>query len=135
MLVAQASDLHLRADPAHASHASLARLLNHLTALKPLPDLLVLSGDLADDGDIDSYRHLRAALEHWPGALQLTAGNHDDRGQLLRVFPEMGTNDGFLQSTAEFKRWRLILIDTLAPGKVGGGFLHSASLLVGHRSS
>ena len=53
MLIAQVTDLHLHADADHPNLARLDRVLDHLVSLQPPPDLLVLSGDLADDGAVE----------------------------------------------------------------------------------
>lgn len=122
MMIAHATDLHLRADPSDANLVRFERLLDHLLTLDPLPDALILSGDLADDGDPQAYRHLRQALERWPAALLLTVGNHDDRSALFEVFPQSRDGNGFAQAAFGLRTWRVILIDTLEPGRAGGGF-------------
>ena len=122
MLLAHATDLHLRADPTDANHLRFERLLDHLLTLNPLPDALVLSGDLADDGDPQTYRHLRQALERWPTALLLTVGNHDDRAALFAVFPSSNDGNGFAQAALGLGVWRVLLIDTLEQSRAGGGF-------------
>lgn len=122
MLIAQVSDLHLHPDPDHRNHARFVAVLNHLLMLDPVPDLLVLSGDLADDGTEESYRHLAAALERWRHPVYLMAGNHDDRGNLETVFPGTIDAEGFAQSVVELGGLRLLLLDTVEPGRGGGAF-------------
>ena len=122
MLIAQISDLHLHADPDHPNHARLAALLGHLRTLVPAPDLLVLSGDLADDGAVASYRHLAGALEGWPAPVHLMAGNHDDRSNMEAVFPGVLGSGGFVQSMVSMDGLRLLLLDTVEPGRGGGAF-------------
>jgi len=122
MLIAQVTDLHLHADPAHPNLARFERVLEHLLAMRPQPDLLVLSGDLADDGAVDSYRHLQAALEKWPHPVRLALGNHDERAAFLSVFGEAHADAGFVQGRAVHAGLHVLTLDTLEPGRHGGAF-------------
>jgi len=122
MLIAQVTDLHLHADPGHPNLARLHRVLAHLAAMRPRPDLLVLSGDLADDGAVDSYRHLQAALAGWPGALRFALGNHDARAHFRAVFGDSHFTDGFVQGRDEFGGLQVVVLDTLEEGRHGGAF-------------
>ncbi|MFX6808026.1 metallophosphoesterase, partial [Acinetobacter baumannii] len=65
MLIAQITDLHLGLSGGYAGDhngARLARVLDALVALAPRPDLLLVTGDLVENGDLASYRQLHAAL-------------------------------------------------------------------------
>src|SRR4051794_19875958 len=75
--------------PARGLHLALARVL----ALDPRPDRVVITGDLADRGDVESYAQLAELLEGYPLPVHLTTGNHDDRAALESVFsgtPHLG---------------------------------------------
>jgi len=122
MLIAQVTDLHLHADPHHPNRARFERVLAHLLAMRPQPELLVLSGDLADDGAADSYRHLQAALAKWPHPVRLALGNHDDRAAFLSVFGQDHADDGFVQGRTLHEGLHLITLDTLEAGRHGGAF-------------
>ena len=121
-LIAQVSDLHLHSDPAHISHVRFAAVLDHLLRVDPLPDILILSGDLSETGDEQSYRSLSQALERWPQPVHLMVGNHDDREALARVFSTSFNEHGFIQETVEIDGVRLILLDTTEEGRQGGAF-------------
>jgi len=122
MLIAQVTDLHLHADAAHPNRARFERVLAHLLAMWPQPDLLVLSGDLADDGAADSYRHLQAALATWPHPVRLALGNHDDRAAFLSVFGQDHADGGFVQGRALHQGLHILALDTLEAGRHGGAF-------------
>ncbi|MFP3822267.1 metallophosphoesterase, partial [Bacillus sp. SIMBA_008] len=68
--------------------ANFARTLAAIRAVHPNPAAIVVTGDLADLGEPDAYRRLRAAVE--PVAAELgapviwVAGNHDERPALRR---------------------------------------------------
>jgi 3',5'-cyclic AMP phosphodiesterase CpdA len=122
MLIAQVTDLHLHADPAHPNLARLVRVLEHLLTLQARPDLLVLSGDLADDGAPESYRHLQAALARWPGPVRLALGNHDSRAHFLDVFGAAHADGGFVQGRTALDGLQVIVLDSLEEGRHGGAF-------------
>ena len=50
-------------------------------------DLCVLTGDLAEKGDIEAYRSLRDCLNMLTIPCHLMIGNHDNRENFLKVFP------------------------------------------------
>ncbi len=122
MLIAQVTDLHLHADPGHPNLARFERVLDHLLSLQPQPGLLVLSGDLADDGALQSYRHLQAALARWPHPLRFALGNHDSRQHFCTVFGEGQVADGFVQGRGEFGALQVLVLDSLEEGRHGGAF-------------
>jgi len=125
MLIAQVTDLHLHADPGHPNRGRLLRVLEHLAALRPLPDLLVLSGDLADDGALESYRQLQEALAAWPQPVRFALGNHDDRTHFRSVFGDSHFTDGFVQGVTDLAGLRIVILDSLEEGRHGGAFCAS----------
>ena len=125
MLVAQITDIHLGFEPDTPGEFNRQRLdatLAALTALDPLPDLMLATGDLVDRGDVDSYLRLREAFAGLPFPVHYALGNHDVRRNFVEVFPEVALTDGFLQYTIEDGPVRLVVIDTLEEGRHGGGF-------------
>lgn len=125
MLVAQITDIHLGFEPNtpdEFNRQRLDRVLADLVALRPRPDLLLLTGDLIDRGDRDSYERLRGAITGLPFPVHLALGNHDERATFRDVFPEAPFADGFLQYAVEGYPLRLIVLDTLEEGRHGGSF-------------
>jgi 3',5'-cyclic-AMP phosphodiesterase len=126
MLIAQITDIHLGFDPGNPrefNRQRLDRTLEALRALDPLPDLLLATGDIADNGDDEiSYRRFREATEHLPFPVLPAMGNHDNRTFYLAEFPDTPTADGFIQYTVEDFPVRIIVLDTLEPGRHGGAF-------------
>jgi 3',5'-cyclic AMP phosphodiesterase CpdA len=88
------------------------------------PDVLVLSGDVADRGEADAYARLRPVIEaalQWFGAkLLVVPGNHDEvpllRAHLLGREPERGP----LDQVVRVGGLRLIGLDSSVPGEVHG---------------
>lgn len=82
MLIAQLSDPHLQATgrPGLPSLDTAARLAAALArAARHAPDLLILSGDLTEHGDAESYALASDLLAGFPAPILAIPGNHDDR--------------------------------------------------------
>jgi Icc protein len=75
---------------------------------------VVISGDLAERGEVLAYRQLKARLADFPIETHLMLGNHDDRGHFFSVFPEGPRDDaGFVQSAITREDGLFLLLDTL----------------------
>lgn len=125
MLIAQLTDLHVGYHGDASDEPNLVRLnaaIDWLKAQGRAPDLLLLTGDLTEHGDVASYERLRDAIAGLSFPVHLCVGNHDDRAALLRVFPETGSADGFIQYVVDRPEARIIVLDTLEPGHHGGAF-------------
>lgn len=128
MLIAQLSDPHVTlpgASPGAGvdSAANLARAVARLNAMHPRPDAVVLSGDLVDRGERAEYERLAGLLAPLSMPCWLMVGNHDDRGELRRVFtdlPWLAGDEGFLQYAVDTPELRLLMLDSLSPGSAAG---------------
>jgi 3',5'-cyclic AMP phosphodiesterase CpdA len=127
MLIAQMTDIHIGFDP-DAKPEELNRIrfretLNRLLAAPNKPDMLVLTGDLTDRGDADSFDKIVAQLKDVPCPIYPLMGNHDSREEMLRVFPDCPTIEGgFVQYAIEREGLLLLMLDTFEPGRHGGAF-------------
>lgn len=125
MLIAQVTDTHLGFDPdnpAEFNRKRLDQVIRILQGMQPQPDVLLLTGDLADRGDSASYRRLANALGNCPFPVWPIVGNHDDRANFLKHFPQVDTVDGFVQYQRQCGPLRMLFLDTLEPGRHGGAF-------------
>jgi len=125
MLIAQITDLHLGFDegnPVEFNRKRLDAVLKVLVEGPNRPDMLLVSGDLTDRGDDESYRRCADALAGCPFPVYPTVGNHDLRAPFSRYFPKVPVVDGFVQYSLRHDGLRLIVIDTHEPGRHGGGF-------------
>jgi 3',5'-cyclic-AMP phosphodiesterase len=83
--------------------------------------LVLVTGDLARDGEPASYAALRPALDKLEAPYRLLMGNHDDRASFRAAFPDHPSDAaGFIQSVFETSAGAFVLLDTLDPGMVGG---------------
>jgi Icc protein len=85
----------------------------------PAPQVLVLTGDLADRGEPDAYRRLREIVEPAAEAMGAevvwTMGNHDEREPYARgLFGESG--DRPQDRVHEVDGLRIVALDTSVPG-------------------
>lgn len=128
-LIAQISDLHLKADGRLTygvvdTLGALRRAVEHINASKQRPDIVVISGDLVDFGREDEYAVLKPELERLHMPFYLVPGNHDDRHNLLAAFAEQVylplSASGPLDWVVEKYPVRLIGMDTTIPGEHGG---------------
>jgi len=126
MLLAQITDLHLGFDPGNPNEYNRRRLdqtLAALTEMIPRPDLVLATGDIADNGDdAISYRRFREATAGLPFPVWPAMGNHDSREAYLAEFPETPNAGGFIQYALEDFPVRILVLDTLETGRHGGGF-------------
>lgn len=125
MLIAQITDIHLGLEPDNPSEFNrrrLDRVLDMLIDGSNRPDLLLATGDLVDRGDEASYRRLAEALSACPFPVHYCMGNHDDRANFRAAFPSVPSVDGFIHYAVPLAGRRLIIVDTLDPGRHGGAF-------------
>jgi 3',5'-cyclic-AMP phosphodiesterase len=117
----QLSDLHVGAHwQGVDSFAALDSLTDALQALRPSPDAIVVSGDLAENAADAEYEHVRARLSPFGVPVYVVAGNHDDRGAVRRAFDLPGGGSEPVQYAADLARLRLVVVDSTSPGRDGG---------------
>lgn len=132
MLLAQISDPHIfepgrlmegRVDTAAGLRSALERVM----AMSPRPDLVLLTGDLVNDGLDEQYRHLAGLLDSCDIPMLAVVGNHDDRDLLVR---HLGSRvpavlaEGPIQYVHEVDldggEAVIVVLDTVEPGEHGG---------------
>ena len=125
MLIAQITDIHIGFDRDHPDEPNLRRFRAILDRLKHgpnRPDLLLLTGDLTEHGDAASYRILTEALADCPFPVWPIVGNHDDRVGFAAAFGQVQPNSGFFHYAIDGSGPRILMLDTLEPGRHGGAF-------------
>jgi 3',5'-cyclic-AMP phosphodiesterase len=99
------------------------RALDAVAALRPRPDVLVVTGDLTDCGLPEEYAMLQRLLSRLDIPVLMVPGNHDRRENLtagLTLDPHTVLDSGFVQFVADLGPMRLIGLDTLVPGQSSG---------------
>lgn len=125
MKIIQITDTHLvpsaivvnGVDPEKKLRAAVADMLEkHADA-----DLLVMTGDLCNDGEPEAYALLKDILAPVPFEVRLMLGNHDRRSEFVAAFPEQPRDgNGYIQSAIDTNFGRLLLLDSHEPGVIGG---------------
>jgi 3',5'-cyclic-AMP phosphodiesterase len=82
IVIAHVSDNHFGNEEQEPT-ARNAAVMDHLLAMDPRPDVLVVSGDVADHGLPEEYAAARAWLDRWDGPLAVCPGNHDVRSAFV----------------------------------------------------
>ena len=91
----------------------------HLLALDPRPDVLLVSGDIADHGLPEEYAEARAVLDAWPGPKLVGTGNHDVREAFARGLLDVEIVPGPLVQVLEAADFRILMLDSLVPAPHG----------------
>ncbi|HEX7311383.1 MAG TPA: phosphodiesterase [Gaiellaceae bacterium] len=120
-LLAQLSDPHIGAKWADGDPvAGLTAAVETVRAMRPLPDAVLVSGDLSDNAIDAEYEQVRELLLPLGAPLYVLPGNHDDRRALRRHFGVPGGAGEPVQYSVDLGALRLVLLDTTRPGEDPG---------------
>jgi 3',5'-cyclic AMP phosphodiesterase CpdA len=120
-ILLQLSDPHLGArwngaDPA----ARLAAAVACARALLPRVDAVLVTGDVTDTGGDAECVQARELLAPLGAPVHILPGNHDARSALRRAFHLPGAADDPVQYAVDVGRLRLVVVDTVRPGRDDG---------------
>lgn len=124
LVLVQITDSHLLADPegclleVNTDH-SLRGVLDDIKRRETHIDILLATGDIAQDGSIQAYQRF---LQHVAGInapLHGLPGNHDDRDNLRAAW-----QDG-VEPVIDLGNWRIIMLDSSLPGSNAGHLAES----------
>lgn len=111
------TDIHIDVDQRPDAPNAEDRLtagIKHVMAHQSDADRVIITGDLTHKGDVASYERLRDLLTPLKPPTHLMLGNHDNRENFLKVFPDTAIDpNGFVQSIIDTTDARLLLLDTL----------------------
>jgi 3',5'-cyclic-AMP phosphodiesterase len=123
MLLAQLSDPHVRPPDVlyqgvTDSNRAFEQALDHVMALDQRPDLMLLTGDLVDEGRPEEYAAVRDILAPLPIPYLVIPGNHDDRESLRSAFSDHAylPKQGPLHYCVDDYPVRIIGLDSTVPG-------------------
>ncbi len=98
------------------THKSFQAILEHIAGSAPA-DLILATGDLAQDGSSDAYRRLSSALSSLNMPSFWLPGNHDDPDVMAQ---SMINKFVFSQKRILIQNWQIILLDSKVDNKVYG---------------
>lgn len=98
----------------------LRHAVAHVNRMLPAPDLVLLTGDLVNEGQPNQYEHLAELLEPLSAPLHLMPGNHDRTDNLRAAFPHLvhdrrGRADGVIEGPL-----RIVAVDSSRFPQPGG---------------
>lgn len=102
------------------SDANLRRLFEDFARSQARPEAIVFTGDLADAGQEDAYRRLRAIVE--PAAAAIGArviwvmGNHDTRTPFRKLLLDSDAGEASVDTVHDVNGLRIIALDSTVPG-------------------
>ncbi|MCL7945942.1 3',5'-cyclic-AMP phosphodiesterase [Marinobacter sp. ATCH36] len=119
--VLQLTDPHLMADPGGEllgvnTRDSLDAVIEQVLRDHGQPDLVLATGDIAQDATEEAYRLFGDKLDAFRCGSAWMAGNHDDSPLLARVAAEKQADRRHIIQGG----WQFVLLDTSVPGKVYG---------------
>ncbi|HEY8098095.1 MAG TPA: 3',5'-cyclic-AMP phosphodiesterase [Methylobacter sp.] len=128
--ILQLSDLHILAaaddtmfgiNTEHYFHACLDQAIRLRSQQADLEkqhfDLIMLTGDLAQDPCLASYRRILTAIEAYQTPCICLPGNHDDYALMRQVFNTDSIN---CRKQVLLTNWQLISLNSQIPGEPGG---------------
>jgi 3',5'-cyclic-AMP phosphodiesterase len=136
MLICQLTDLHVCAAGMSSNRVSetnmfAARAFRTVAALRPAPDVVVITGDLTESGMPGEYANLAALIRQLlPMPVFVIPGNHDRRDNFRHVLghlPGVTADPTYVQYTVDDHAVRLVMLDTVVFG-FGHGELRDEQL-------
>jgi Icc protein len=118
----QVTDPHLFGGPATELYGvntaeSLRLTLAAALADGPVPDAVLVSGDIGDDMSAAAYANFRSTLARCGAPVLCLPGNHDDPALMAQLLD----GDGFQYcGSARLGPWKVVLLDTHVPGRPDG---------------
>jgi 3',5'-cyclic-AMP phosphodiesterase len=121
-ILAQISDTHVRADDGGAAAGQLARALQQAKDYQA--NVILISGDLANDEREDEYAIFAKAIADPPAPIYVLPGNHDHRDRIRAALPNHRylPASGNLSFVVEDFPVRIVCVDQIVPGETHGLF-------------
>lgn len=121
VLLVQLSDSHLFAEAdarllGMNTRQSLEKVIDSVLAEQAQIDVLIATGDLSQDGSVESYRAFRELSARIAAPTRWLPGNHDELPQMA----EGAQQSDLLKPLIDVGNWRITLLDSAVPGSVPG---------------
>lgn len=128
VLLVQLSDSHLFAEPDGSllgmkTRESLDKVVELVLAEQAGIDCVIASGDISQDGSVESYEAFRRMSGRIGAPVRWFPGNHDELPQMEQV----ARQGELMNPIIDVGQWRVTLLDSAVPGSVPG-FLELSQL-------
>ena len=133
MLIAQITDTHIKPRGRLAygnvldSSSCLKNVVKHCNEFNPTIDLVFVTGDLTDSGQLEEYEEFNKILRDLKIPWFVIPGNHDNKQILMNFFDEheyLPRNEKFCNYVIDKYPFVLIGLDTTVSGENYGEFCH-----------
>jgi Icc protein len=120
-LLVQLSDSHLFAEADGTllgmnTRESLQRVIGLVRVQQPQIDLVLATGDLSQDGTLESYQQFRDLTRQIDAPARWIPGNHDEP----QIMAHAAEHSDLLEPVVDVGNWRVTLLDSAVPGSVPG---------------
>ena len=121
VLMVQLSDSHLFASAdgtllGMKTRDSLQKVIEQVLAEQSQVDLVVASGDVSQDGSVESYEAFRQLSGQIEAEKRWFPGNHDESLEMQQA----AQDSDLLDPIIDVGNWRVTLLDSSVPGSVPG---------------
>ena len=126
MLIAQITDTHIKPRGRLAygnvldSSSCLKNVVKHCNEFNPTIDLVFVTGDLTDSGQLEEYEEFNKILRDLKIPWFVIPGNHDNKQILMNFFDEheyLPRNEKFCNYVIDKYPFVLMGLDTTVPGE------------------
>jgi len=128
MLIIQISDTHIVL-PNKKSYGiadtakNLSDCINAINALEPKVDVVLVTGDISNNGQDQELLHAKSILDKLNAPYYVIPGNHDHRENLRSIYLDkscpVATNSPFINYVIDQYEVRLIALDSTIPEQSG----------------
>jgi Icc protein len=133
-LIVQITDPHLFADAdgkllGMVTRDSLEKVIDKVLLEQPQIDLLLVTGDLSQDGTVESYQAFQQMSARIKAPTHWFCGNHDEPLAMEEAAAGIQAAGGadVLKPVIDIGNWRITLLNSAVPGSVPG-FLPESEL-------
>lgn len=127
MYIAQISDLYIAPKNDETANAikmvtNLKKCIAHINKRTVKPDLVLITGNITNNGSVDACIHARELLDQLDCTYKLVPGPNDDRRITLSIFEHACANEvgGVLSYVVNDYPLRLIGLDSMGHNGTGG---------------
>jgi len=103
----------------------LAETVAEINRMRPLPDAVMFTGDLVENGDMPGYRHFVELIEPLKMPAWVIPGNHDDPRVMQETFAGTGffpVTDATFQYAVDDLPFRILALNSRSEGTELPGF-------------